>query len=81
MAVQELIVVNLCIFAGLTVLTLIFTWVGRSWSTPPTSQANQQLDDAIRELHRVQDRIEQRVTNLETILLSHVHDGVRHEKY
>ncbi|MEN6624768.1 MAG: hypothetical protein ABFD69_00915 [Candidatus Sumerlaeia bacterium] len=33
-------------------------------------------NDAIRELMRVQDRMEQRITNLETILLSRTHTGV-----
>lgn len=38
-------------------------------------------EEAIRELVRVQNRIEQRVTNLETILLHRVHDSVRTDQY
>lgn len=38
-------------------------------------------NDAIRELMRAQDRMEQRITNLETILLSRTHTGVPNDKY
>lgn len=78
---DDLIAINICIFLGLTFLTLLFMWVGRRWSSAASSQTALQEEEAIRELTRIQNRIEERVTNLETILLGRAHDSVRHDKF
>lgn len=78
---DDLIAINICIFLGLTFLTLLFMWVGRHWSAPPSSQTSRQEEEAIRELTRIQNRIEERLTNLETILLGRAHESVRTDKF
>ncbi len=80
-SMDDLIAINIVIFLGLAFLTLVFMWVGRHWSAPAAGRTGTQEDEAIRELARVQNRIEQRVTNLETILLHRVHDSVRTDQY
>lgn len=78
---DDLIAVNICIFLGLAVLTLVFMWVGRQWSAPPASQSSRQEEEAVRELSKMQSRLEERITNLETILLNRVHDSVRPDQF
>lgn len=66
-------------FLGLAALPFLVLLLRAMWSFADGGKSavrDDNVDEAIRELMRVQDRMEQRITNLETILLSRTHTGV-----